>query len=301
MRNDKITFSKDEETRVSLKSSERATLMKEIGKRLSAEDWPFIDVTLNAFSLPTLQNWTSSRIAYVLQMIVGASDESLLDLAEHVGYQFGAKPIRVDPPFWRKGMLRLFITHLSAHKVLAAELQSHLHYRGISSFVAHNDIEPTKEWQTEIETALATCEALVALLHPGFHTSDWTDQEIGYAMGRGVPVYTIRFGQDPYGFVGRFQAFNGNDKSSLGIALELFDAFQKDKQTKNQIADALIGQFAESNSFKDAKTFMGYLEELTVWEPSYPARIRSAVTHNPQVSESFGVPERVEALIKKRS
>jgi nucleoside 2-deoxyribosyltransferase len=57
------------------------------------------------------------------------------------------------------------------------------------------NIEPTKEWQNEIEAALSTCDALVALLHPGFHVSMWTDQEIGYAMGRGIPVYSVGFGQ----------------------------------------------------------------------------------------------------------
>ena len=31
----------------------------------------------------------------------------------------------------------------------------------------------------QIETVLATCDALVALLHDKFHASKWTDQEIG--------------------------------------------------------------------------------------------------------------------------
>jgi len=284
---------------MALKASEKATLMKEIGKRLGAEEWPFIDATLNAFSLPTTDGWEGNALSYALQMISRAEDQTLLELAEHVGFQFDSKPIRVDPPFWRSGMFRLFITHLSAHKVFAAELQSHLHSYGISSFVAHNDIEPTKVWQNEIETALSTCETLVALLHPEFHKSNWTDQEIGYAMGRGVPVYSVRFGQDPYGFIGRFQAFTGVSKTSLSIATELFDTLCKGKQTQHRMADVLVDLFAGSVSFKDAKTNMGYLNSLTVWASSYPARLRSAVKHNDQVSGSFGVPERVEALIKK--
>jgi len=44
---------------------------------------------------------------------------------------------------------------------------------------------------------------------------------------------------------------------------------------------------------------MSYLEELTVWEASYPARLRSAVKRNHQVADSFGVNDRVERLIKK--
>ena len=82
---------------------------------------------------------------------------------------------------------------------------------------------------TQIETALATCDALVALLLENFHASNWTDQEIGFAMGRGVPVYSVRFGQDPYGFIGRFQTFNGNQKVAAALSRELFDAYRKNK------------------------------------------------------------------------
>jgi hypothetical protein len=34
------------------------------------------------------------------------------------------------------------------------------------------DIEPTRKWQDEIELALSTADALVAMLTPGFHESD---------------------------------------------------------------------------------------------------------------------------------
>jgi len=273
--------------------------MKESAKRLGTEEWPFIDATLKVFSLPTLDTWNGTTNAYVLKMLEESSDDTLMELAEHVGFQFDTKLTRVDPPFWGKGMLRLFITHLSAHREFAAQLQEELQGYGISCFVAHNDIEPTLEWQNEIETALSTCEALVALLHSDFHKSNWTDQEIGFAMGRGVPVSAVRFGQDPYGFIGRFQAFNGTSKRAVEIAAEIFDVFRKHKQTQRRMADVLVGLFADSGSFAHAKARIGYLEELTVWEPSYPARLRSAVKHNHQVSGSFGVSQRVEKLIKR--
>lgn len=45
---------------------------------------------------------------------------------------------------------RLFISHVSAIKADAASLFDELRAYGISSFVAHQDIEPTKEWEDEI-------------------------------------------------------------------------------------------------------------------------------------------------------
>jgi nucleoside 2-deoxyribosyltransferase len=275
-------------------------LIKGIATRLGTEDWPLIDVTLKQFSLPWSDEWRGSKDAYVLHMVGEAPDQSLIDLAQHVGFPFEEIPApRVDPPFWRKGMLRLFVSHLATKRNFAAELQEALLAYGISCFIAHNDIEPTQEWQTQIETALATCDALVAMLHENFHASNWTDQEIGFAMGRGVPAFAVRFGQDPYGFIGRFQAFNGNRKTAAALASELFDAYRKNKQTQRRMSEVLVGLFEQSGSFAEAKERMGYLEDLELWEPSFSTRIRSAAKNNSQIYASWGVPDRVTALVNK--
>lgn len=285
-----------------LPPSKRITLIKEIGSRLADEEYPLIDLTLNQYRLPTRDQWGESKEAYVLQMTSEASDDTLTDLAQHLGFQLDeAAKTRVEPVFWRTGMFRLFLSHLSEKRAVATNLQTVLLDYGISGFVAHNDIEPTAEWLIEIETALATCDALVALLHKDFHASKWTDQEVGFAMGRGVPVYTIRFGEDPYGFVGRFQAFNGGGKSADALARELFDAYRKNKQTQRKMSEVLVSLFEQSGSFAEAKARIGYLEELEVWEPSFATRLRAATKGNSQVSGSWGVPERVQKLLKARA
>lgn len=282
-----------------LSRSQRIQLIREIGARMSAEDYELIDVTLKQFSLPWSDQWGGSKEGYVLRMIEGADDATLAELAQHVGFNLQDTSQRVDPPFWRKGMFRVFLSHLATHKVAAAKLQEACLEFGMSCFVAHNDIEPTQEWQTQIETALATSDALVALLHPEFHASNWTDQEIGYAMGRGIPAYSVRLGQDPYGFIGRFQAFTAKGKSSSDLARELFESFRKNKQTQARMGDVLVTLFEESGSFADAKTRIGYLEELTAWDASYTNRIRAALKANSQTADSWGVSDRVKALTKK--
>lgn len=285
---------------MSLTPSQRVLLIKEITKRLSAEDWSLIDVTLKQFGLSWTNDWQGSdKYSYVIHMVQDGSDEALIDLGLHVGFQFDVRAPGMEPPFWQKGLFRVFLTHLSVHRGLAAELQEALTDFGISCFVAHNDIEPTSEWQNEIQAALATCDALIALLHQNFHSSWWTDQEIGFAMGRGVPVFSVRFDQDPYGFIGRFQAFDGNGKSAKALAEELFNSYRKNKQTQRRMAEGLVGLFEASYSFVRAKRLISHLEELEVWEPSFSPRLRSAVKDNLQVSGSWGVPERVNQLVKK--
>lgn len=283
-----------------LSASKRISLLKEIGNRLQVEDWPLIDLTLSPFSLPTSETWQGDKYAYVLEMCKAAPDDTLTELSQHVGYILEEVPKPgIDPPFWRKRMFRLFISHLSSEKVFAAELQEALLNYGISGFVAHNDIEPTLEWQTQIETALATADSLVALLHSAFHQSNWTDQEIGFAMGRGLPVFAVRFGQDPYGFIGRFQGFTGGGKTADALAKELFDSYRKNKQTQKRMAEVLINLFEDSGSFAAAKARIGYLEDLESWDAAFVPRLEAMVEANSQISGSWGVPERVQKLAKK--
>ena len=236
-----------------------------------------------------------------MAMVEKSSDETLIDLARHLGFQLTGAPSHIEPTFWRKGMLRLFISHLSEYREWAGDLQQALLEYGVSGFVAHKDIEPTAEWMSEIEVALSTCDALVALLHEGFHESKWTDQEIGFAMGRAVPVFSVKFGQTPYGFIGRFQAFNGSKAKPNELACELFGSFRSNKQTQKKMSDILIGLFEESGSFLEAKARIGYLEGLQSWDPTYASRILAAAETNGQVMHSFGVPARVKRLAEKWS
>lgn len=287
---------------MTLTPSLRLRLMKEISSRLGSEEWALIDATLKQFKLPRADTWSGSKSSYVLEMLEDVKDRQLIELGEHVGYEADIQKVQgVEPRFWRKGMLRVFVSHLAKERKVAAELQEAMLKFGMSCFVAHNDIEPTQEWQTQIETALATCNALVALLHDGFHESKWTDQEIGFAMGRGVPVYSVRFGQDPYGFIGRFQAFNGRRKLPATLAENLFDAFRKDKQTQRQMSEVIVTLFEESASFAEAKARIGYMEEFESWEPTYSSRIKAAERSNSQISGSWGVSDRVTALARRWS
>ena len=109
---------------------------------------------------------------------------------------------------WREEGFRIFMSHKSEVKKETAKLKDRLRLFGISCFVAHEDIHPTKKWQDEIENALASMDGFVALMTANFHESDWTDQEVGFAFARGVPIIAVQLGKNPYGFIGKFQALS---------------------------------------------------------------------------------------------
>lgn len=285
---------------MALTVSERIGLIKSVVSRLANEEWPIIDLTLEQFGRPTQEMWNGSKESYLIHAVKDANDDTISELSRHLGVDVERRSEpSIEPTFWTDGGFRLFVSHLALHRAFAGQMQESLARYGIGAFVAHNDIEPTAEWQAQIELALATCDGLVALLHPDFHVSSWTDQEIGYAMGKGAITLAVRFGVDPYGFIGRFQAFNGTGKSADAIARELFDALRRNKESAAKMADVLVTLFERSTSYAVAKERIGYLEDLEEWQPAFSARLESAVKNNGQISDSWGVPERVAALLAR--
>ena len=208
-----------------MKPTDRVALIQKLSARLTDYEWHDLDLILRQFGLPWTDQWGSDKYAYCIHHIEDATDEVLGELHEHLfdGKEYGGAVLDEDAGPWSTGRFRLFMSHVSAGKVFVAEVKRHLSTRGIDCFVAHEDIDPTKDWVREIEAALATCDALCAFMTPTFHQSNWTDQEIGFCVRRRVLIVPIRMGIDPYGFIARYQAMQGAGKSAEDIAIGLFE------------------------------------------------------------------------------
>jgi hypothetical protein len=103
-----------------------------------------------------------------------------------------AKPIinedKISQTWKNENNLRVFLSHISKHKKSVSDLKDSLLDFGITAFVAHEDIEPSLEWQKQIEFALQTMHVFIPLLTPDFHSSFWTDQEVGFAYANRIPM-----------------------------------------------------------------------------------------------------------------
>jgi hypothetical protein len=65
---------------------------------------------------------------------------------------------------WEDQEYRLFLSHKSDVSKEANKLKTKLKVYGVSAFVAHTNIRPTLAWQSEIESALYSMDALAALM-----------------------------------------------------------------------------------------------------------------------------------------
>lgn len=198
-------------------------------------------------------------VAEVLDSIFSEDPNLILDVVDHfdidLWYQqkhpekyqrifLESKITNAD--FWTKGYVKVFVSHLSSNKARMSALKSALAPWGICAFVAHEDIEASREWRDEVEAGFETMDILAAVVEPGFKESDWCAQEVGYALGRKVDIIPLRAGLDPFGFFGKYQGIPIKGKIPEVVANEIaFLLFKKPKHREKclkSLGNALLPQ-----------------------------------------------------------
>lgn len=197
-----------------------------------------------------------------------------------------------DVRLWGDGnRLRLFISHLADNKALAHLLAETLEPFGVSSFVAHDTIKPMKEWQKEILNGLMTMEAMLVLLTDGADKSFWVNQEIGFALGKDIPIICVKVGTlDPKGFISSKQALKTSADDIASVAPELFRALITEIRQEERHKDILIEAFVSSKSFFDTMDNLKRLTQVvdTLNEADLN-RIKAGYTQNAQLYKCGGI------------
>jgi hypothetical protein len=170
----------------------------------------------------------------------------------------------IDFSFWDFGYYNVFISHLTKDKTSASNLKTALSDYGISCFVAHEDIEPTKLWTEEIENALKTMHCLCAIITPDFINSKWCDQEVGYALGRRVLVIPIRKDSDPYGLIGKIQGIQSKGKGANKLAEEIFHILCSNNLSKRNYIRILAELLLNSKNNIEANKWIKLLNSISV-------------------------------------
>lgn len=280
--------------------SERISLIQRISNKLKDFDWPIIDLTLRQFGLPTSNDWPpDAKLSYIIKMIDDANDEILSQLHFHLYGEKSSTYPGGTLEYWQPGTYRIFLSHTSEYKKSALVLKEKIANFHTSVFVAHVDIQPTKEWQDEIELALESSDCLIALVTSDFHSSFWTDQEIGIAIGKGKLIIPIACGGEPYGFTSKYQWLKNDLDNIEQMRDEIFTILTKNNLSKGKFSEALVNKFESSYSFASARENIALLERVEYLDSDMLNRIQFAHDMNSQINESFGVTYRVQQLIKK--
>ncbi|KAA9393848.1 toll/interleukin-1 receptor domain-containing protein [Kocuria coralli] len=196
---------------MSLSRTERFRLKSQVCEVIRNDDrWadPQINILLAEFGLERIElGWRSGDS--LEEALVPLTDPDLIELSALVLDKsiddVRANAVESDPGNWHPGKVRLFLSHSAQHKEFVGEIADELAVVGVHGFVAHDTMAFNEPWQTQIEQALRTMDAFVLLTHSEVNESAWCHQEVGWAFGRGVPIYAVRIGADPKGFMGSNQ------------------------------------------------------------------------------------------------
>ena len=249
-----------------------------------------IDVYLKAHGVDTKKptSGSNSKWVYVKELLSDENDALLVRLADELGlahnYTVADSSTTLEATFWEPFHFKLFLSHISSFKKTTSQLQSALRTYGISAFVAHVDIEPTKEWQDEIEAGLYSMDALAAILMPGFKDSNWTDQEVGIAIGRGVLVIPVMRGSTPYGFISKYQGLHSEGKTVVAVADSIFKILIASPKTRSKMLSSLIETTVRAASEEEAIQKLTHLKSVDLLPRAYLEQLRDSAASSVALS-----------------
>jgi hypothetical protein len=287
-----------------LTASDRINFIQGAAKALADVSRVDAELTLEMFEVDAIEfrypGWEGYAYDYLVERLKGASDDTLLSLTAHLA---GDSPLAPGAGSWKEGYVKVFLSHTSANRKMAGEVRAKLLGEGIDLFVAHDVIETDKEWIEEIKVALVTCEVLVALFTEDFRGSNWCDQEVGHALGRGIKVISVKYGADPHGFVFTKQAFEvgpNDPHAATKIAQEICRLVKGEEPTSiPDPATTAARRYARSRSFDQARQNLQPLLTLKAseWTPQMVELVETARRENNQVSEAYWYEDRVPDVL----
>lgn len=293
-----------------MKPGERIRLITESADSLLKRPWAEAQLTLDQFGFDTYEpnryGDDNDDLSYFVQAIKEGGDSNLLDLHVYLLADDAAPtPQQESDHPWGTQPVRVFLSHKYEDCVFVGSVKKILgdHY-GIDAFVAHDDIDPSKRWREVIKATLATCHGLIAVLHPQFHGSQWCDQEVGWALGRNIPVAAVRRDtairtQD--GFLEEHQDITLGASHGSGewfLAQQIFQLMLNDSRTHEKGLRALAEAFVNSFNYNNTRALWTLIEREPRWESEHLRRFEYAVETNAQVYDANANAEMMPDLVK---
>ncbi len=306
-----------------MRPAERIPLLKKLATALSDEEapWAETELTLRQFGFAYADErvWDNGYDVgpSLYEVVLGhlehsGTDEGLLELERYLGTRDGGPPTptaaSADSLPWKDesgSTFRLFISHTHPNAAFAAGMKAYLERFLIESFVAHNDIEPSKKWMRVIESGLLTCHAAVAIITPDFRESQWCDQEIGFLLARSLVVVPLMRGPDPHGFLSPVQGIKLKPGTSAQCAAtDVLRILASSDETRDRMAPSVVRFYSASKNFDNTRQAFTLLSRIPkeAWTLEMVHEVQRAAVDNYQVKAAnlrsgTPVPEAADKLL----
>lgn len=223
----------------------------------------------------------SDDITKAFENALKSNDSLVINGTTIVPYDDETVYIPTSESIWDMDYFRLFISHVSENKVSAKNLKVCLEKWGIHGFVAHEDIEPSKEWTSILTDALFSMNALCAILVKRFRSSSWCDQEVGIALGQNKLCIPIKKEIIPYGFLGRYQMIKADGLDASQVAQKVAECVLKDERTHGLYCNSLARLLINSKTSEKALQWIDTINKFPNIERVYIEFICKEYSQNP--------------------
>ncbi len=129
-------------------------------------------------------------------------------------------------------------------------------------------------------------DALAAILMPGFNESNWTDQEVGIAIGRGVLVIPVMRGATPYRFISKCQGLHAEGNTVTAVSENIFEILIGSPKTRTRMLSCLIETTVRADSEEQALKKIDHLDSIRQILGAYLEQLRDSATSSVPLTAS---------------
>lgn len=194
-----------------------------------------------------------------------------------------------------------FISHSISDSDLANSVARALPIEGIRGYVATYHLPDAREWLPNLEHELRHCDALLAMLSPGFRDSDWTDQEVGYVLARRRKVVPLLLGEIslPHGFLGQLQGVQIAGLGSKAIARRVFDALFTQPDEQPRLLPTVLRKLQAERDQSRITVWVSRLEQVRKFTDADLRSVEHALATNSVIRHNVRTARRVSAVIDR--
>ena len=180
-------------------------------------------------------------------------------------------------------------------KEYASALREELAILGINTIMASRSIRPGAVWAQTILEHLETSSALLCIASRGYTESPWCQQEIGWAIGHGIPVLWMCYDSKEHsvGFLMDKQELDVPDPSSQAeTAREIGTWLAAQEKTREEARATFIRALADSSTYRQTRDIVYALATLDSLTDDEWQQIDEAAATNRQVREAHFYSDR---------
>jgi hypothetical protein len=210
--------------------------------------------------------------------------------------------LTANVPSSKQSSYSIFLSHAMTDAELVKSIARALPAEGLRGFAATYHLPATREWLPELEAELHGCDALAAILTPAFRSSEWTDQEVGFALASGrriVPLLASGVSL-PHGFLQRFQGLPIGGRTPRGIARLIFDTLFAQPDEQPRLLDTVLTKLQTERDQSRIDIWVRRLERATDLDPASLRRVEHALATNSMVRNNANIASRVRTIITRQ-